>query len=206
MRAGAPWRGSRFRFTELQSGVIDAPVSVAKIDGVTESPGPIRVAVSLGSNLGDREAWIASGVQVLLRDLEDMRLSALYETAPVLVEDQPAFLNACCTGRTLLTPHQLLSQLQDAEQAAGRDRTGPRFGPRTLDLDLLLYGDEVIEDSDLVVPHPRLRERGFVLIPLAEIAAEWIGPASRQEEAESVGCLAEKVGSDGIRILGALDE
>ena len=165
-----------------------------------------RVAVSLGSNLGDREAWIASGVQALRSDLEDVRLSALYETAPLLVEDQPAFLNACCTGRTRLTPHQLLSQLQDAEQAAGRDSTGPRFGPRTLDLDLLLYGDEVIEDSDLVVPHPRLRERGFVLIPLAEIAAEWIVPASRREEADSVGSLAEMVGSDGIRILGALDE
>ncbi len=191
---------------ELQSGVTDAPVSVAGLERVTESPGPIRVAVSLGSNLGDREAWIVSGVQALRRDLQDIRLSALYETAPVLLEDQPPFLNACCTGRTLLTPHQLLSQLQDAEQAAGRDRTGPRFGPRTLDLDLLLYGEEVIEDSDLLVPHPRLRERGFVLIPLAEIAADWIVPASRQVEADSVGCLAERVGSDGIRRIGALDE
>lgn len=165
-----------------------------------------RVAVSLGSNLGDREAWIASGFQALRRDLEDIRRSALYETVPILVEDQPLFLNACCTGRTRLTPHQLLSQLQDAEQAAGRDRTGPRYGPRTLDLDLLLYGDEVIEDSDLVVPHPGLRVRGFVLVPLSEIAAEWIVPASRGEEADSVGCLADRVGSDGIRILGALDE
>ena len=167
---------------------------------------PVRVAISLGSNLGDRAAWIEFGVRVLRRELAQLRVSALYETAPELLEDQPLFLNACCTGRTRLTPHQLLSQLQDAERAARRDRTGPRYGPRTLDLDLLLYGDELIEDSDLVVPHPRLRERGFVLVPLAEIAADWIVPASRGEEAESVGSLAGKVGTDGIRRIGAIDE
>jgi len=167
---------------------------------------PVRVAISLGSNLGDREALITSGVRVLRRELEHLQLSALYETGPVLLEDQPLFLNACCTGRTRLTPHQLLSQLQDAERAARRDRTGPRYGPRTLDLDLLLYGDEVIDDPDLVVPHRRLRERGFVLVPLAEIAADWIIPASRGEEAESVGSLAGKVGTDGIRRIGAIDE
>ena len=145
-------------------------------------------------------------MRALRRELAQLRASALYETAPVLLEDQPLFLNACCTGRTRLTPHQLLSQLQDAERAARRDRTGPRYGPRTLDLDLLLYGDEVIEDSDLVVPHPHLRERGFVLVPLAEIAADWIVPPSRGAEAESVGSLEGKVGTDGIRRIGAIDE
>ena len=105
-----------------------------------------------------------------------------------------------------MTPRQLLSQLQDAERAAGRDRSGPRYGPRTLDLDLLLYGDQVIEDPDLVVPHSRLRERGFVLVPLAEIAAEWIVPASAGMAADSVGSLAERVGMDGIRRIGVLDE
>jgi len=189
---------------ELSTGMIDAPASVAELDGVRLSPA--SVAVSLGSNLGDREGWITSGVRALRRDLEDLRLSSLYETTPVHVEDQPLFLNACCTGRTLLTPHQLLSQLQDAERAAGRCRTGPRYGPRTLDLDLLLYGDEVIEDSDLVVPHPRLRERGFVLIPLSEIAADWIVPASRREVADSVGSLADRVGRDGIQRIGTIDE
>ncbi len=165
-----------------------------------------EVAVSLGSNLEDRAAWIEFGVRVLRRELLELRVSAVYETVPVLLEDQPLFLNACCTGRTRLTPHQLLSQLQDAERAARRDRTGPRNGPRTLDLDLLLYGDEAIDDLDLVVPHPRLRERGFVLIPLAEIAADWIVPASRGEEAESVGSLAASVGTAGIRKIGAIDE
>ena len=164
------------------------------------------VAISLGSNLGDREAWISFGVQAVARELEELQVSALYETTPDLLEDQPLFLNACCTGRTRLTPRQLLSQLQDAERAAGRDRSGPRYGPRTLDLDLLLYGDQVIEDPDLVVPHSRLRERGFVLVPLAEIAAEWIVPASHGMLADSVGSLAERVGMDGIRRIGVLDE
>ena len=164
------------------------------------------VAISLGSNLGDREAWISFGVQAVARELEELQVSALYETTPDLLEDQPLFLNACCTGRTRLTPRQLLSQLQDAERAAGRDRSGPRYGPRTLDLDLLLYGDQVIEDPDLVVPHSRLRERGFVLVPLAEIAAEWIVPASHGMLADSVGSLAERVGMDGIRRIGVRDE
>jgi len=165
-----------------------------------------EVAVSLGSNLGDRAAWIEYGVRALRRELAQLRVSAVYETAPVLLEDQPLFLNACCTGLTRLTPHQLSWQLQDAERAGRRDRTGPRYGPRTLDLDLLLYGDEVIDEPDLVVPHPRLRERGFVLVPLAELAADWIVPASRGEAAESVGSLAGKVGTDGIRRIGAIDE
>jgi len=164
------------------------------------------VAISLGSNLGDREIWIEFGVQAVARELEELQVSSVYETAPELLEDQPLFLNACCTGRTRLTPRQLLSQLQDAERAAGRDRSGPRYGPRTLDLDLLLYGDEVIGAPDLVVPHGRLRERGFVLVPLAEIAAEWIVPGSQGQPAESVGSLADRVDTGGIRRIGVLGE
>ena len=166
----------------------------------------IDVAISLGSNLGDRQSWIAFGAQAMARELEELQVSSVYETAPELVEDQPLFLNACCTGRTRLTPRQLLSQLQDAERAAGRDRSGPRYGPRTLDLDLLLYGAEVIEDSDLVVPHSRLRERGFVAVPLAEIAAEWIVPASQGAPAETVASLADRVDTGGMRRIGVLGE
>jgi 2-amino-4-hydroxy-6-hydroxymethyldihydropteridine diphosphokinase len=164
------------------------------------------VAISLGSNLGDRESWIAFGLQAVARELERLSVSAVYETRPELLEDQPLYLNACCTGLTRLTPRQLLSQLQDAERAAGRDRSGPRYGPRTLDLDLLLYGDEVVENPDLVVPHVRLRERGFVLVPLAEIAADWIVPASRGAAAETVASLAGRVAAQGIRRFGVLDE
>ena len=167
---------------------------------------PVNVYLSLGSNLGDRKSWIAFGVRALGRELEQLSVSAVYETAPELLEDQPMYLNACCTGRTRLTPHQLLSQLQDAERAAGRDRSGPRFGPRTLDLDLLLYGDQVIEDLDLVVPHAWLRERGFVLVPLAEIAADWIVPSSRGEQAATVASLASKVDTTGVHRIGVMDE
>jgi 2-amino-4-hydroxy-6-hydroxymethyldihydropteridine diphosphokinase len=117
------------------------------------------VAISLGSNLGDREIWIEFGVQAVARELEELQVSSVYETAPELLEDQPLFLNACCTGRTRLTPRQLLSQLQDAERAAGRDRSGPRYGPRTRDLDLLLYGDEVIGAPDLTGATGRDRRR-----------------------------------------------
>jgi 2-amino-4-hydroxy-6-hydroxymethyldihydropteridine diphosphokinase len=130
--------------------------------------------------------------------LEDLRPSAVYETEPQFLADQPRFLNLCVTGRTRLTPRQLLSQLQDAERAAGRHRAGPRNGPRSLDLDLLLYADRVIELPGLVVPHPGLRERAFVLVPLAEIAGDWIVPASRGEPAARVGELAARVGTEGV--------
>ena len=165
-----------------------------------------RTAISLGSNLGDREAALADAVSVLRRQLHGIRVSSVYQTSPLHFEAQPEFMNACCTGVTRLTPRQLLSQLQDAERAAGRDRSGPRYGPRTLDLDLLLYGDAVLETPELVIPHPRLRERAFVLVPLNEIASDWIVPASRGAPAASVAELAAAAGTDGIRHIGDLHE
>jgi 2-amino-4-hydroxy-6-hydroxymethyldihydropteridine diphosphokinase len=158
----------------------------------------VDVAVSLGSNLGDRRALVLEGVRALRHALDGLRVSSLYETEPRYVEDQPRFLNACATGRTRLAPRQLLFWLQDAERAAGRRRTDERNGPRTLDLDLLLYGDRVIEERGLSVPHPGLRERGFVLVPLAEIAGDWIVPASDGHPAASVAALAERVGAEGV--------
>jgi 2-amino-4-hydroxy-6-hydroxymethyldihydropteridine diphosphokinase len=114
------------------------------------------------------------------------------------VADQPSFLNACCIGQTSLTARQLLQSLQQLELRAGREPGGRRYGPRPLDLDLLLYGECVIEESDLVVPHPRLRERAFVLVPLAELAADWIVPVSRGAAATTVGELARGVDEEGI--------
>lgn len=134
------------------------------------------VAIGLGSNLGDRLAHLRFGVDRLREFLLEMRVSPLYETDPEGDPDQRAFLNAVCIGRTVLSPRQLLSQLQDAERAAGRRRGARRYGPRTLDLDLLVYGDGVFHSSDLWVPHPRLRERAFVLVPFADVAPEWIVP------------------------------
>jgi 2-amino-4-hydroxy-6-hydroxymethyldihydropteridine diphosphokinase len=148
------------------------------------------VAIGLGSNLGDRLDYLRFGVGRLERVLENLRTSSVYETAPVGYPDQPRFLNACCVGQTGLTERQLLSELQDAERAAGRRRASVRYGPRTLDLDLLLYGDRSVHDEQLTLPHARLRERAFVLVPLAELTPDWVVPAGSGREAATVAELA----------------
>ena len=155
-------------------------------------------AVGLGSNLGDRLANLHLGLRAVAAHASDLTVSAVYETEPVLFEAQGPFLNACCVGVTRLTPRQLLSDLQDAERRAGRRSGGPRYGPRELDLDLLLYGEETVESEHLVVPHPRLWERAFVLAPLAEIAPEWVVPAAADQPSATVVELAEAVGRIGI--------
>ncbi len=160
-------------------------------------PDSFRVAIGLGSNLGDRLAHLRSGVGRLERVLDDLTTSSVYETEPVDYHDQPRFLNVCCVGRTRLTGRQLLSELQDAERAAGRQRTGERYGPRTLDLDLLLYGDHVVHEEHLTLPHPRLHERAFVLVPLAELASDWQVSLSGGAAA-TVGELARQVDREGI--------
>ena len=121
--------------------------------------------VGLGSNLGDRQALIRRAAELI----GARRLSSLLETEPWGYADQPKFLNAAAEVETPLTPRQLLVHLLDVERRLGRERIGPRWGPRRIDLDLLLFGDESIEEPDLVVPHPRLTEREFALRPLAEL-------------------------------------
>ena len=132
-----------------------------------------RVYVALGSNLGDRERTLLDAVEAL-RATEGVKvaaLSALIETEPVGVVDQPRFVNGVVALDTTLPARALLELLLDVERRFGRSRDGvPAQGPRTLDLDLLLYGDAVIDEPGLQVPHPRLHERSFVLGPLAEIA------------------------------------
>jgi len=124
--------------------------------------------VGLGSNLGDREALILRAAGLL----GVRRLSSIVETEPWGYEQQPRFLNAVGELETDLTPRAVLDQLLDVERQLGRERVGPRWGPRTIDLDLLLYGDQVVDEPGLTVPHPHLRERLFVLEPLAELAPE----------------------------------
>ncbi|MFL5927064.1 MAG: 2-amino-4-hydroxy-6-hydroxymethyldihydropteridine diphosphokinase [Gaiellaceae bacterium] len=121
--------------------------------------------VGLGSNLGDREALIRRAAELI----GSRRLSPLLETEPWGYTDQPTFLNAVAEIDTALTPRRLLVHLLDVERRLGRERTGPRWGPRTIDLDLLLYGDQTVDEPDLVIPHPRLKEREFALRPLAEL-------------------------------------
>lgn len=157
-----------------------------------------RVGIGLGSNLADRVAVLLHAYRSLTLCLSDCRISGVYESAAVGFTDQPDFLNACCIGRTRLTPTKLLSKLQRLERSSGRSPGGPRYGPRTLDLDLLLYGALVVEQPGLIVPHPRLRERAFVLLPFAEIAGDWEVPASRGAKAASVEELARRVDKEGV--------
>jgi 2-amino-4-hydroxy-6-hydroxymethyldihydropteridine diphosphokinase len=122
--------------------------------------------VGLGSNLGDREATIRRAAVLI----DARRLSTIRETEPWGYADQPRFLNAVAELETSLGPRPLLEQLLAVERELGRERTGRRWGPRTIDLDLLLYGDLAVDEPELTVPHPRLAERLFVLEPLAELA------------------------------------
>ena len=121
--------------------------------------------VGLGSNLGDRESLIRRAAELI----GARRLSTVIETDPWGHEDQPKFLNAVAEIETPLTARQLLDHLLDVERRLGRERIGPKWGPRTIDLDLLVYGQETIDEPGLVVPHPRLTQRLFALGPLAEL-------------------------------------
>jgi 2-amino-4-hydroxy-6-hydroxymethyldihydropteridine diphosphokinase len=127
------------------------------------------VAVALGSNVGAREAHLAFAVERLRHLLRDLRVSRFYQTEPVGVEPQAVFLNAAAVGTTPASPSDLLAALLAIERERGRERPYPG-APRTLDLDLILHGDAIVRAEALEVPHPRFRDRAFVLQPLAEIA------------------------------------
>lgn len=130
---------------------------------------PTRVAIALGSNLGDRQAHLAYAIERLRELLSNVRVSSIHETAPEGVDEpQPDYLNAVVSGDTTLRPLVLLQRLLAIERERGRTRPSLRAS-RTLDLDLILYGDEVINTPELTVPHPRYKERSFVTEPLAEV-------------------------------------
>ena len=130
-----------------------------------------RAFVGIGSNLGDREATIRHALSELARvpGVQVVRVSMLRETDPVGITDQPRFLNGAAEIETTLDARGLLDALLAVERTLGRLRTGPRFGPRTIDLDLLVFGGEILDEPGLHVPHPRLHERRFALQPLADL-------------------------------------
>jgi 2-amino-4-hydroxy-6-hydroxymethyldihydropteridine diphosphokinase len=130
-----------------------------------------RAYIGLGSNLGDRRAQLDEALRRLETDpaVAIVAVSSFRDTDPVGVVDQPRFLNAAAALDTSLPPRELLDRLLAVERALGRDRSGERWGPRTVDLDLLLYGDLALDEPGLTVPHPRLDERRFVLEPLVEL-------------------------------------
>jgi 2-amino-4-hydroxy-6-hydroxymethyldihydropteridine diphosphokinase len=143
-----------------------------------------RAYVGLGANLGDREATIRRALELLSaqEDLDVVAVSRLRETEPVGIVDQPPFLNGVAVVETELGPHALLERLLAVERRLGRTREGPRFGPRTIDLDLLVHGDLRVESPGLSVPHPRLHERRFALEPLAEVAPGLVVPGRGRVE------------------------
>lgn len=137
-----------------------------------------KAYVGLGANLGDRERSLRRALELLdARDgIRVVRASSLRETAPWGPVEQPAFVNAAAELETSLEPRELLDALLAVERGLGRVREGPRYGPRTIDLDLLVYGDAVVVEPGLELPHPRLHERRFVLEPLAELDPALVVP------------------------------
>lgn len=139
------------------------------------------VYISLGSNIGNRLEYLQQAVRLLqqVERVNVVNVSSVYETDPVGYENQEAFLNMVAEIETLLSPHELLKKCNEIEAKLGRTRD-VRWGPRTVDLDILLYNEENMKTEDLIIPHPRMMERGFVLIPLVELQANLIDPLSKQ--------------------------
>jgi 2-amino-4-hydroxy-6-hydroxymethyldihydropteridine diphosphokinase len=136
----------------------------------------IMVYLSLGSNLGDRHAYLKAAVDALKLILADIKTSSIYETEPQYVTDQPAFLNQVISGKTDLDPLEFLKQCQAIQKQVGRAPQTVRFGPREIDIDIISFGDVILKTESIEIPHPRLHERLFVLEPLQEIAPNWICP------------------------------
>lgn len=146
------------------------------------------VAIALGSNLGDREQYLRQAVDRVAAFIGNLRLSSFHDTMAIGGRTQPRFLNAAAVGETALDARALLDALLAVEQALGRQRPYPG-APRTIDLDLIFYDDAVIDEPRLTVPHPRFRERRFVLAPLSEVAPEWIDPVTGKRVSELLEAL-----------------
>lgn len=162
---------------------------------MSKPPDDVRAYIGLGSNLADPVGQVRAAVAALAQ-LTQTRVeacSSLYRTAPVGWGEQPDFINAVCRVRTGLDPAALMQNLLEIERVHGRVREGDKGGPRTLDLDLLLYGSQVIQSAELTVPHPRLHERAFVLYPLAELDPELVIPGHGSPRQLLAACAGQRV-------------
>lgn len=155
-----------------------------------------KVCLALGTNLGERRAQLEKALHALAEQVQITHVSALYDTAPVGITDQPRFLNAVCVGQTALSPRALLHFVKGIEQSQGRS-DGPRNGPRPLDIDIVYYDRQIVAEADLIIPHPRLSERAFVLVPLAEVAPDWMHPVVGLTSQE----MLARLGAQGPEII-----
>ncbi|MGA8143941.1 MAG: 2-amino-4-hydroxy-6-hydroxymethyldihydropteridine diphosphokinase [Candidatus Acidiferrales bacterium] len=150
------------------------------------------IYLSLGSNIGDRQGNITRAIAALAKvGVRVTKESSLYETEPLELKEQSWFLNCAIEAGTELPPRELMRTLLEIERAMGRERRVPK-GPRLIDMDILLYGAEVVNERGLEIPHPRMAERKFVLVPLAEIAGEANHPASLMTIAEMLEATADQ--------------
>lgn len=154
------------------------------------------VYLGLGSNLGHREGNLTCAFNLLASEVRILQMSSIYETVPLGYTEQPKFLNAALELNTSLSPQALLDFVKEVELEIGRQRSCLN-GPRLIDIDILLYGHLIIEESRLQIPHPRLHERAFVLVPMAELAPMLVHPSFKL----SMAVLLEEVGGkDGVRL------
>src|SRR3990172_218123 len=152
------------------------------------------VFIALGSNLGDRHANLHAAIEALPPAVEVQRISPIYETEPWGYREQPKFLNMVLQGETELSPRELIAALKNLEALLGRQATF-KNGPRVIDLDLIFYDNLVLEEAGLTIPHPGLAERAFVLVPLADLAADKVHPERKQTVKE----LLQGVDTQGVR-------
>ena len=154
------------------------------------------VYIALGTNLGERLGNLRAAIESMLPEVVVLAELHVYETPPWGVEDQPAFLNMVVKAGTGLEPKPLLTYLKQIEAQLGREES-VRWGPRLIDLDILFYDDLIIDTPPLVIPHPRLHERAFVLVPLVDIAPDYVHPVFGQ----SVRELLVRVNTKGIELF-----
>ena len=154
-----------------------------------------RIYLSLGTNLGNREQNLEAVLQELPPEVTILESSPVYQTEPWGYLDQPDFLNQVLAVETTLSPDELLDYVKGIEKKIGR-KPSVRFGPRIVDIDILFYGDRIISEENLVIPHPRIKDRAFVLIPLAELDPDLIHPGTNS----SISDLLEDVDLTGVDI------